>query len=587
MKSKKYMLTFSIYFFIVEIMMKLVLKIVFIFFMLSICSFSNAQDKKYFYSNDIRLKVIDNNLNNLKININWIWLPKEARKNFEYYKISHSTTNPDIKYPDNYIWYSDKIINTSAIDNFNEYNPDYKWINYFRVCIVTFDTYYCSKNSLKVDLTQKQDVNYQRNITLKSQTTNNSSMWWIDVSSWWSNAKIQVEINDAERNLAILSFKYFLVFLAILFWFVILYKFITKYNFSSKNSSKTAKENILQILKNENDYIIEYNWIYHKWVKILDNNIKSVVSNIYNYVNSVSKLKSRWVSNLFEELNKIEIKIPDLKESWNIIYRLYIPENIKESLENQLWVLTIKTNEQFIPWETMHDNNNFLSLKFPITRKIMTREKIRVNQKTKNKKPNILFITNPTCDLDWTINETNNIIEKISSKANITVIWEKNAKCSKILSLLSQNNWDIIHYSWHTYFDEKSSDLSWMVLSDGVITANEIKRVLNGNPLIFLNSCFWWKTFDSDYEKYWEDASWLSSSFLIGWAKWVVSSLWQVTDEVWAKFAGEFYENLLKNETIETSILKAKKEIYINYPKDITWASFVYFWEANLTINLN
>jgi hypothetical protein len=58
--------------------------------------------------------------------------------------------------------------------------------------------------------------------------------------------------------------------------------------------------------------------------------------------------------------------------------------------------LIIKTDQQDIPWEIMHDGENFLSLKFPIARQIMTRENMRKNEKTSNKIPKILFITNPT-----------------------------------------------------------------------------------------------------------------------------------------------------------------------------------------------
>lgn len=107
----------------------------------------------------------------------------------------------------------------------------------------------------------------------------------------------------------------------------------------------------------------------------------------------------------------MEIKIPDLKESWNTIYRLYIPENIRENIEKLQTneSLIIKTDEQEIPWKIMHDNNNFLSLKHPISRKIMTRENIRKNKITKNKKVKILFITNPTNDLEWTETETHHI----------------------------------------------------------------------------------------------------------------------------------------------------------------------------------
>jgi hypothetical protein len=40
----------------------------------------------------------------------------------------------------------------------------------------------------------------------------------------------------------------------------------------------------------------------------------------------------------------------------------------------------------------------------------------------------------------------------------------------------------------------------------------------------------------------------------------------------------------LKNESIWSAILASKKETYIKFPRDITWASFIYYWDPNLKI---
>lgn len=416
--------------------------------------------------------------------------------------------------------------------------------------------------------------------------------------SWndsWDNAKVELTIGDNSIQYII----YFWIFILIIF---IIYtivhknikisstidinKTIQKDNNTEKNENQ-LKENTLQILKSENEYIIEYNGIYNKWIKVWEQNKKNITASIYNYVHSVSKLQVRW-KDLFEELKNLDIKIPDLKESWNTLYRLYLPENIRESLQTQTGkdALVIKTDEQEIPWEIMHDNNNFLSLKFPISRKIMTRENIRKNNVVKNKIPKILFITNPTWDLNGTIQESKEIISKIWKKAEITFIYEKDVTSTKIFSLLWQDNWDIIHYSWHAYFDTEHPDNSWLILHDSIITASEIKRVLNGNPLIFLNACSSGRNDDKDFEKTWEDTIGTASSFLIGWAKWVIATLWPVNDTVSSHFAIDFYNLFLNNYTIWNAMLSSKKEAYINFPNDITWASFIYYWDPNLTLNV-
>ena len=70
----------------------------------------------------------------------------------------------------------------------------------------------------------------------------------------------------------------------------------------------------------------------------------------------------------------------------------------------------------------------------------MTRESIRKNKIQINKIPKILFITNPNWDLDWTVEETKKIIEKLWKKAEITLISWKEANSTKIFSLLWCNS---------------------------------------------------------------------------------------------------------------------------------------------------
>lgn len=414
--------------------------------------------------------------------------------------------------------------------------------------------------------------------------------------SWNNNKNASIEITATDDSVKYLTYLWIIALIIFILYTIVhknikisstidINKTIQKDN-NIGNFENQLKENILQILKSENEYIIEYNGIYNKWIKVLEKNKENITASLYNYVHSVSKLQMRW-KDLFDELKNLDIKIPDLKESWNAIYRLYLPENIRESLQTQTGKesLIIKTDEQEIPWEIMHDNDNFLSLKFPISRKIMTRENIRKNKVIKNKIPKILFITNPTLDLDWTAQETKEIMNHIWKKAEITLIHGNDVTSTKVFSLLWQDYWDIIHYSWHAYFDTHHPDNSWLVLNNSIITASEIKRVLNWNPLIFLNACSSGRNDTTDYEKTWEDTIGTASSFLIGWAKWVIATLWPVSDTVSSRFAIDFYNLFLNNYSIWNALLSSKKEAYINFPNDITWASFIYYWDLHLKIN--
>lgn len=356
-----------------------------------------------------------------------------------------------------------------------------------------------------------------------------------------------------------------------------------------KNTKSWIKTKTLQILKNWNEYSIEYNGVYNKWIKVLENNKNNITSSIDSFVKSMNKLtKTRWAS-ILDKLDKLDIEIPDLKASGSTIYRLFLPNNIRDQLKHQNGNLIIKTDEQEIPWELMHDWDRFLSLKFPIARHIMTRESIRINERTINKKPKILFIINPTWDLPGTEKEVETIIKKLGKKAVITLIKGKKANSLKVFSLLWKDDWDIIHYSGHAYFNKENPDESGIILDNNhIISTSEIKRSLNWNPLIFLNACSSGKSIsdDEDYSETGQDTIWLASSFIIGWAKWVVSTMWPVNDNIAKDFAIDFYSNFLKWAPVWESILEAKQNSFTKDDKNVTWASFVYYGNPNLTIDI-
>ena len=770
------------------------------------------------YTDDIKIENINNNPNTFKIIVNWQNLP---RREFEYYKISHSLTNSKITYPDWMIWYTSIIDDLKAVDNFSNYNPDLNWNpNYYRACIVTTSKLFCSKADYEVRfwvksiMTNTQTINTTTNLQNISQNTNTleikkflennyealyyiqkndylKNKIWIDVSNkeklilalsnfssdrlWtfknniliitrdisisrdiasWINdlSKIEEKINSSKWSISVLweytlnknnltklealkkeieekglkakeeenqkvvndkissimtkssdllssidldysskvsseieymrswgmqvsdqvwlSFwlskssdlsetlgklqemkreikdkmsenkeamtstwltqndKYkikqendklqssmdqidelvkqinelekektniiynniklsllviFLIFVIIL---VILFKLKNrKIIIENKN---ITNHKILQIIKNWNEYSVEFEWTYNKWIKVLESTKNSIKNWVENFVRASNIMnKTRW---FLDDLEKINIEIPDLWASWNTIFKLFLNDEIKEKLLKQEEWLIIKTDEQEIPWEIMHNWQTFLSLKLPISRQIMTREKIKQTKVTKNKTPKMLFIVNPTNDLKETEVEVENIVKKISSKAEIKILKWNNANLINVIWELSKDNYDIIHYSGHSYFDNEKPDEWGLILANKEILSNtEIKRLLEWNPLIFLNACSSGKSLSDNEEFYkntWEDTIWLATSFYIGWAKWVISALWPINDEKASLFATNFYLKFLSHDSIWNAILNAKKETYMQNPKDPTWASFIYYWDLDFKINL-
>lgn len=590
-----------------------------------------SYEKEHIYTEDIQLINKENDLHNFEIKVNWSKLPIEVKNQFEFYKISHSTTDPNVKYPDSYIWYTNDIDVLIAKDDFYWYKINQYGKNYYRICIVA-NKYYCWKTPLIIQLpVQKQEITstrsqeelsqiktflrdndnaieyiysnkflqektqiypwdkallaqqllnfekrkfdeiqkiisqitkdllqknriinlntifeidnnidlinrsingiweydlnkeilqkleeWKKNLTSRKNISESISLWNNSIKNiatysskmetfWdlkdnqsqeyynnkeselneniaemknqlneydsmlWSDEisqeekwiihknietinldinKVKIELERIEKlkqqNEQLMSNNVKLTLLVI-FLFSFIWFWIYKYIKIKKSKNRDIIHNnykVLQILKTKDEYTIEYEWIYNKWIKVLENTKKSIISWIENFILQTNKLlKTRWI---LDDLNNLEIDIPNLEATWIAIYKLFINDNIKQKLEIQTENLILKTDEQEIPWEIMHTWNTFLSLKFPIARQIMTRETIRKNEIIKNKIPKILFIINPTWDLQWIEFEAEKIIKKLWNKVCIKLLQWKNATLINIIHELSKKDYDIV-----------------------------------------------------------------------------------------------------------------------------------------------
>ncbi|UCH88341.1 MAG: hypothetical protein JSV49_08750, partial [Thermoplasmata archaeon] len=72
-------------------------------------------------------------------------------------------------------------------------------------------------------------------------------------------------------------------------------------------------------------------------------------------------------------------KIHDLTSLGKLIYGMFLPVPIQKHLENVNEPVILKTNDNEIPWELLHDKNDFLCLKVPIGRRLKSREIPRSN----------------------------------------------------------------------------------------------------------------------------------------------------------------------------------------------------------------
>jgi CHAT domain-containing protein len=296
----------------------------------------------------------------------------------------------------------------------------------------------------------------------------------------------------------------------------------------------------------------------------------------------------------------------------DLMYRLFLPETVQDQLRTTTCSLTIATNDLELPWEFMHydhtpdpqqpnpqpddDVKNFLCLSRPIARRLMGRPlpndpAPRRDHPTKRQ---FLFIANPTGDLPGAEREVAAVVADLqqhwADQIEVTVLKGAEASGRRLNQLLRSDQYDVIHYSGHAFFDDNDPDYSGLLLHNReIFFADKVRRLLGGRPLVFLNACESARsanegrtsTLSYNLQK---PAQGLAASFVYGGALGCIGSLWPINDLRAANFAAEFYNQVLEGQLIGEAMRRARVRIKSNEPNEITWAAFVLYGDPTFRL---
>ncbi len=260
--------------------------------------------------------------------------------------------------------------------------------------------------------------------------------------------------------------------------------------------------------------------------------------------------------------------------------------------------LLISTNDPLLPWELLHDGTEFLALKCPLGRRLLSSEQVRRNPTQSHAGKNFLLIADPAGDLPKAGEEIEALMDLLNALpewSNYEVLARQGATKSEVLSRLSAGHWDLIHYSGHVILDESRSQANGLRLANGeVLAADEIRRTVRGQPLIFLNGCSSVKGKaeepgdPDDAERILPygglSVQGLASAFLLGGALGFIGTLWPVYDEAAYRFAVHFYRSALRGEPVGRALRQARETVRREHPADPIWASFVFYGDPTLCI---
>jgi hypothetical protein len=285
---------------------------------------------------------------------------------------------------------------------------------------------------------------------------------------------------------------------------------------------------------------------------------------------------------------KAEDPAERLERIGRLIYSLLIPDAMQQLIDDIRGPLTVTSNDLELPWELMHDGNEFLCLQRPFARMPVGQTFPR---RTRRRMPptraiwNALLVnSDPTGDLSDSraeITEIERVLGELPVWVNIVKLEGKNANRNELTHHLSSGRYDLIHYAGHAGFDLVDPAKSFLLLHDEQrFSAERVQKVLEGRPIVFLNAC---DTSRTDNEapsarQIAARAQGLAWAFIYGGAQACVGTLWPVFDDSARDLATTFYSRLVvARRRVGEALCEARAISHDKHGDRLTWAAYALY----------
>ena len=296
------------------------------------------------------------------------------------------------------------------------------------------------------------------------------------------------------------------------------------------------------------------------------------------------------VTNLLSLANKRgEIRKDILIKLRKVGQRLYnglLTDKAKEQiLSTQAEDLIVNIDDQLvqIPWELLYDGKQFFCQRFNMGRLVKTRQAVEGIKIRRVERPlKMLIISDPRKDLQSSYQEGLSLKAIVDKKEGLISANHK-AGGIKIKDVReSLCHYDVVHYAGHADYDLKDPSQSGWLLSDGKFTSEEVKTAAGTKlmpALVFSNACHSGQTEEWKIDENFENKIYgLANSFLLSGVQHYIGTFWEVQDEPGSFFALEFYQEILRGNSVGEAVHQAREALVKKYGEEtIVWASYMLY----------
>ena len=275
-----------------------------------------------------------------------------------------------------------------------------------------------------------------------------------------------------------------------------------------------------------------------------------------------------------------------LRERGQVLHDELFSLSVKEKLrKTEAEYLILKIDDQLvhIPWELLHDGQQFLCQRFSMGRLVKTRQSVMNGRNRQLARPlNMLILADPQGDLKGAYAEGTRIRDDMDRHKDWINASLRSGKITPDAIREKIRNFDFVHFAGHAdYNPQNAGDSGWR-LTGGSLKAKDVTKMAGTATmpaLVFSNACQSARTEEWILGVHFEDEIFgLANAFLLAGVKHYVGTFWEISDEPSSRFALRFYRNLLSGMTIGEAMRRSRLALIKEYGEEtIIWASYVLY----------
>jgi hypothetical protein len=282
------------------------------------------------------------------------------------------------------------------------------------------------------------------------------------------------------------------------------------------------------------------------------------------------------------------------------MWKMLIPEQMRELIRSQNCSLSITTNDLELPWELIciedpAGASEFLCVSKSVSRMPLGNAFPQPGNRRRSAvaKPRMLLIySDRDGNLPAAADEVNTIAEQLGSRLEIVRLGPLEATNARLIRALTEDPpFDFIHYAGHASFNKEKPNDSGLILKDKVFKVDKIRNLNRGGSLVFLNACesgMVARVNEPQQVCYLlnnpKPVVGLASAFVYSGALGCVGSLWPVYDRAAAELAVKFYGFVLDGDPTGEALRRARFDIRSKYPDGCTWAGYVLYGDPTFRL---